>query len=170
MPCGCWRGTEIREVVGLAKHLTDKQKKRIIADYATLGTYSAVARKHRVSVDTVKRVVLRDPETVEKTKEKKEQNTADILQYMEDQKQDVCAIIGLYLKALQDPGRLDRASVQSIAISLGIIIDKFTTVGAMAEEQRLRIAVLREKAGQGERDLALFKNIADANGGRFETD
>ena len=110
----------------MAKHLNDRQKKKIIADYATLGTYAAVARKHEVSVDTVKRVVLRDPETVKKTNQKKAENTADILQYMENQKGDVCNIISLYLSALQDPKKLDRASVQSIAISLGIIIDKFS--------------------------------------------
>lgn len=109
----------------MAKHLTDLQKKQIIADYATLGTYAAVARKHKVSVNAVKRTVSGNPETAKKCKQKKEENTADILQYMEDQKDDVCNIISLYLSALQDPKRLDRASVQSIATSLGIIIDKF---------------------------------------------
>ena len=116
-----------REVVDVAKHLTDKQKKRIIADYATLQNYSAVARKHKVSFDTVKRIVSRDPETVKKTEQKKDENTADILQFMEEQKGEVCDIIELYLKALQDPKKLDRASVQSIATSLGIIIDKFAS-------------------------------------------
>lgn len=110
----------------MAKHLTDLQKKQIIADYATLGTYAAVARKHKVSVNAVKRTVSGNPETAKKCKQKKEENTADILQYMENQKDDVCNIIGLYLSALQDPKRLDRASVQSIATSLGIIIDKFS--------------------------------------------
>lgn len=110
----------------MAKHLTDLQKKQIIADYATLGTYAAVARKYKVSVNAVKRTVSGNPETAKKCKQKKEENTADILQYMEDQKDDVCNIISLYLSALQDPKRLDRASVQSIATSLGIIIDKFS--------------------------------------------
>lgn len=154
----------------MAKHLNDRQKKKIIADYATLGTYAAVARKHKVSVDTVKRVVLRDPETVKKTNQKKDKNTADILQFMEEQKGDVCDIIELYLKALQDPSRLERASVQSVATSLGIIIDKFVGASDMAEEQRLRIAMLKDKTGQGERDLSQFEEIVKANGGKFETD
>lgn len=110
----------------MAKHLTDRQKKKIIADYATLGNYRAVARKHNISADTVKRIVLQDPETVQKTTQKKAENTADILRFMDKQKGDVCDIIGLYLKALQDPRKLERASVQSIATSLGIIIDKFS--------------------------------------------
>lgn len=112
----------------MAKHLTDLQKKQIIADYATLGTYAAVARKHGVTVNTIKKAVSENPETAKKCKQKKEENTADILQYMEGQKDDVCNIISLYLSALQDPKRLDRASVQSIATSLGIIIDKFSAM------------------------------------------
>lgn len=153
----------------MAKHLTDRQKKKIIADYAECGNYSQVARKHKVSFDTVKRTVLSDPETAKKTEQKKDENTADILQFMEDQKGDVCDIISLYLKALQDPERLKRASVQSIATSLGIIIDKFVGASADAEEQRLRIAALKEKTGEGERSLEQFEQIVNAAGGRFET-
>ena len=137
----------------MAKHLTDKQKKRIIADYAELGTYAAVARKHRVSVDTVKRTVLRDPETAKKTKEKKEQNTADILLYMDGKKQDVSEIISLYLEELKKPEKLSKASVQSIATSLGIIIDKFTA----------------ENTRAADKDISLFETIAKAAGGEFET-
>lgn len=158
-----------REVVDVAKHLTDRQKKKIIADYATLGSYRAVARKNGVSADTVKRIVLQDPEIAQKTTQKKDENTADILQFMEDQKGDVCDIISLYLKALQDPERLRRASVQSIATSLGIIIDKFVGASSDAEEQRLRIAALKEKTGEGERNLEQFERIVSAAGGRFET-
>ena len=77
----------------MAKHLTDRQKKKIIADYAECGVYAQVARKHKVSLDTVKRTVLNDPETAEKTRQKKEQNTADILAFMDGKKQDVCDII-----------------------------------------------------------------------------
>lgn len=55
----------------MAKHLTDREKKKIIADYAECGNYSQVARKHKVSFDTVKRVVISDPETVKKRNKKK---------------------------------------------------------------------------------------------------
>lgn len=37
------------------------------------------------------------------------------------------------------------------------------------EEQDLRIAALKEKTGQGERDLSQFEDIVKANGGKFET-
>ena len=65
----------------MAKHLTDREKKKIIADYAECGNYSQVARKHKVSFDTVKRVVISDPETVKKAEQKKEQNTFIFLSF-----------------------------------------------------------------------------------------
>ena len=131
----------------MAKHLTDREKKKIIADYAECGNYSQVARKHKVSFDTVKRVVISDPETVKKAEQKKEQNTADILEFMDKKKEDVCNIISLYLSELQNSDKLQRASIQSIATSLGIVIDKFT------------------KDAQKQSDTSLFDAIAKAAGG-----
>lgn len=134
----------------MAKHLTDKQKKMIIADYVECENYSQVARKHKVSFDTVKRTVLNDPETAKKAEQKKEQNTADILSFMEGKKQDVCEIISLYLTYLKDPEKLQKTSVQGIATSLGIVIDKFT------------------KGVERKPETAMFENIAKAAGGKFE--
>lgn len=127
----------------MAKHLTDEQKKQIIADYATLGTYAAVAKKHGTSETTVRRVVKNDPETSEIVGRKKDQNTADILRFMDEQKGDVCSLIRLYLKELQNPKRISRASVQSLATSLGIVIDKFTGTAAELEKLKAEIAKLR---------------------------
>ena len=135
----------------MAKHLTDRQKKKIIADYTECENYSQVARKHKISVQTVRRAVLQDSETAKKVKQQKERNTADILSFMEEKKEDVCDIIGLYLEYLKDPQKLSRASVQSIATSLGIIIDKFT------------------KDAEKQANTALFENIVKAAGGKFET-
>ena len=39
----------------MAARLTDKQKKKIIADYVELGSYNAVAKIHGVSRQTVKK-------------------------------------------------------------------------------------------------------------------
>lgn len=135
----------------MAKHLTDRQKKKIIADYVELGSYNAVAKKHKLSATTVKNTVLKDKKTVEKCEQKKEQNTADILSFMDGKKKDVCDIISLYLEYLQDPKKLDRASVQSIATSLGIVIDKFT------------------QGAEKKPDTEMFENIVKAAGGKFET-
>ena len=42
----------------MAKRLTDRQKKKIVADYLELQSYNATAKENGVSKDTVKRVVL----------------------------------------------------------------------------------------------------------------
>ena len=110
----------------MAKHLTDRQKKEIISDRAGNMSIRQLSQKYKVSTTTIQRVIKGNPEVTQIVTQKKEENTADILRFMEDQKGDVCDIISLYLKALQDPARLKRASVQSIATSLGIIIDKFS--------------------------------------------
>lgn len=136
-----------REVVTVAKRLTDKQKKKIIADYVECGNYSQVARKHKVAESTVRRTVHADGETAKKAEQKKEQNTADILEFMDSKKDDVCNIISLYLTELQNTDRLKNASIQSIATSLGIIIDKFT------------------RDAQKQSDTSLFSSIAKAAGG-----
>lgn len=111
----------------MAKHLTDRQKKKIIADYAECGNYSQVARIHKVSFDTVKRVVLRDPETAKKAEQKKEQNTADILAHMETKKNAVNQIIDRYLLALLDEEKIEKATPAQLTTALGTLIDKFTS-------------------------------------------
>ena len=131
----------------MAKHLTDREKKKIIADYVELESYNAVAKKHNVSATTVKNTVLKNNESVKKCEQKKEQNTADILEFMDKKKDDVCSIISLYLSELQNSDKLQRASIQSIATSLGIVIDKFT------------------KDAQKQSDASLFDAIAKAAGG-----
>lgn len=110
----------------MAKHLTDKRKKQIIADRAENMSIRQLSQKYRVSTTTIQRVIKENPEVTQIVTQKKNENTADILAFMEGKKQDVCDIISLYLEYLKDPNKLERASVQSIATSLGIIIDKFT--------------------------------------------
>lgn len=109
----------------MAARLTDKQKKKIIADYVELGSYNSVAKKHKVSATTVKKLVLKDNECVKKCEQKKEENTADILAYMDTKKDVVCAIIGNYLEALLDKNKISRATTVQLSTTLGTLIDKF---------------------------------------------
>lgn len=139
----------------MAARLTDKQKKKIIADYVQLGSYNAVAKKHKVADSTVKRIVLSDPEMQKKAEQKKEENTADILAYMESQKQIVCEIIGKGLMALNDPKKLAKANPSQITTALGTLIDKWVMVngssGTETKEDGLS-ASLRELAKEMESD------------------
>ena len=139
----------------MAARLTDKQKKKIVADYLELGSYNAAAKLNGVSNHTVKRVVLGVPEISEKVKQKKEENTADILAYMESQKGLVCEIIGKGLAALNDQEKLSEASPAQITTALGTLIDKFTVSGGgpgdAAKEDDLSKS-LREMAEELESD------------------
>lgn len=112
----------------MAARLTDKQKKKIVADYLELGSYNAAAKLNGVSNHTAKRVVLEVPEISEKVKQKKEENTADIIAYMESQRGLVCDIIDKGLLELSKPGKFERATPIQITTALGTLIDKWSMV------------------------------------------
>ena len=108
----------------VAARLTDKQKKKIIADYVELGSYNAVAKKNKVSKDSVRRTVMNSNDFAQKAQHKKEENTADILSYMDRQKERVCDIIDIALETL--PEKIINARTASeVTTALGTLIDKF---------------------------------------------
>ena len=109
----------------MAARLTDKQKKKIIADYVQLGSYNATAKVNGVSLNTVKKIVQGNADIAEMCNQKKDENTADILAYMDSQKGVVCEIIGKGLAALNDPEKLAEASPAQITTALGTLIDLF---------------------------------------------
>ena len=113
----------------MAARLTDRQKKKILADYVQLGSYNATAKINGCSLNTVKHLVQANAEIAELCNQKKEENTADVLAYMESQKNVVCEIIGKGLAALNDPEKLAEASPSQITTALGTLIDKWAMIG-----------------------------------------
>lgn len=121
----------------MAARLTDRQKKKIIADYVELQSYNAVAKKNNVTHQTVKRVVSASPEFTKIAQQKKEENTADVLAYMDEHKDLVCSFIGLGLKALNDPDKIDGANLTQITTAIGTLIDKWALIsGAPVEKAK----------------------------------
>ncbi len=112
----------------MAARLTDRQRKRIKADYLELNSYNAVAKLHGVSRQTVKNVVTADPESGQLLQKKKEQNTADIISYMEGQRDDVCDVLRICLSELKKPGKYEKVQPQQIATTMAILIDKYTAI------------------------------------------
>ena len=112
----------------MAARLTDKKKKKIIADYVQLGSYNATAKVNGVSLNTVKKIVQGNADIAEMCNEKKEQNTVDILAYMESQKGIVCEILEKGLVALNSPDKLAEASPSQITTALGTLIDKWAMI------------------------------------------
>lgn len=120
----------------MAKRLTDKQKKKIIADYVQLGSYNAVAKINGVSKDSVKRVVLNCEDFAQKAQQKKEENTADIIAYMESQKNSVCEVLKIALNELKKPEKYEKAAPREIATTMAILIDKYTAFGGNSAESQ----------------------------------
>lgn len=118
----------------MAARLTDKRKKKIIADYLETESYNATAKKNGVCGQTVRRVIEESQNITEKFKAKKEQNDADILAYMESQRGLVCQIIQKGLDALNSPDKLADATPAQITTALGTLIDKFTMVRNLTEK------------------------------------
>ncbi len=107
--------------------LTDKQKKKIIADYISTGNYSETARMNgKISPNTVKAIVNADEEFANKCEQKKEENIKDILDYMDSIAEDQKEIIDLSLTALKKKLKNPDAftSVKDIATVYGVIFDK----------------------------------------------
>lgn len=139
----------------MAARLTDRQKKKILADYTQIGSYNAVAKINGVSDKTVRNLVLKNPDITEKYEQKKEQNTTDILDYMERQRDDVCEVLGICLSELKKAERYEKTPPQQIATTMAILIDKYTVFGGgprdEAEEDGLSRS-LRELGGELESD------------------
>lgn len=121
-----WRVIEQKEGGDVARRFTDKEKKQIIADYIDCENYSAVARKHGCSQTAITKIVKADRESLKKLEDKKEENTQDVLAYMDEKKETVCNVIDSLLTAMQDEHKIGRANIQQVATALGIVIDKFT--------------------------------------------
>lgn len=116
-----------------AQKMSEKKRKKIIADWALEGSYRAAARKNKVSPSTVRRLVLAEPELAEAARDKKRACARDMLSYMDGKRDAVCDIIGLSLEELSDPDRLKAAGIRDIATTMGILIDKWTRAQQTAQ-------------------------------------
>ena len=106
--------------------LTDKQKKKIVADYVETQNYTQTGIKNKVDTETVRRIVKADKDFARKSEEKKEKDTKDILEYMDTIKEKQKRIIDLSLQALEE--KLESpdmfTNVKDIATVYGVIFDK----------------------------------------------
>ena len=118
-----------REVVAVGARLTDKQKKKIVADYVQLQNYRAVAKLNDVSANTVRRVIAENPDLEQKCTQKKEQNTQDMLSYLGSKREEAQNLLGMYLQAMADPDKIAEATLPQLSTAFGTIVDKFAMLG-----------------------------------------
>lgn len=124
----------------MAARLTDKQKKKIVADYLELGSYNATAERNGVCGHTVKRLVSECPEISEKLEQKKAENTADILAYMEAQKNRVCEIIDISLEVLPDKIR-NAKTAADVTTAMGTVISKWAEVKDSVDSDGVQVVI-----------------------------
>lgn len=106
--------------------LTDKEKKKIIADYVECGNYREVARINNRSYETIRRIVNSDETISKKMTQKSEENTKDIIEYMDSKKSDTQRVLTKLLHGIEvKADELDMLTdIKGLATAYGIILDK----------------------------------------------
>jgi len=107
--------------------LTDKQKKKIIADYIINNNYSETARLNgNISPNTVKAVVKNNKDVAEKCEQKNKENTDDILTYIDKSFDKQKKVIDLSLNVLEDKLKKPDmfTNVRDVVTVYGILYDK----------------------------------------------
>ena len=113
--------------------LTDEERKQIIADRASGMTYKALAGKYGVAQNTIFQIVKKGPELREECEKKHRETCKDIFEYMDSRKEKAISVLDLAFESLQNPEKYQRASVQSIATMIGIILDKYTQLAQLSK-------------------------------------
>lgn len=124
----------------MAARLTDRQKKKIVADYLEAQSYSAAARMNGVTHQTVKRVVQESSDFSEKLQKKKDENTADILAYMEAQKERVCEIIDISLEVLPEK-IMNAKTAADVTTAMGTVISKWAEIKENAGGDKVQVVI-----------------------------
>lgn len=125
----------------MAARLTDRQKKKIVADYLECQSVNLAAKRNGVSWDSAKKALEEAGEIEKKLEQKKEENTADILAYMDSQKEIVCEIIGKGLAVLNNSEKLAEATPAQITTAIGTLIDKWTLIKGEEEEDKVQVII-----------------------------
>lgn len=118
----------------MAKHLDDKTKKKIIAEYVNCGNYSEVARKFNTSVPTVKRVVNNDEKTLNKVKHKKEENIKNVLEWLERNQNKILSKCEMIIDSI-DKDVVEMTPLNLKTIAFGTLIDKLTLPTKMINDK-----------------------------------
>ena len=131
--------------------LTDKQKKKIIADYVDNNNYSETARINNISETSVRRIVKGNEGITEKVEQKKEENSQDMFEYMKKKDDDKKRIVDLCFEALDKKlSNLDMfTNVKDIATVYGIIMDK---------ELKFRELELRKQEIENQKNTSVTNN------------
>jgi hypothetical protein len=153
----------------MAKKKTDKEIKEIIAYYLDCNNYSETARKFDMSDTGVKKLIQREQgkESTRLLEEKKNNNTQEVIQDMDDRKETVKRLLGKLLNAIEDKvDNIDMfTSVRDLAMAYGTVVDK--EFKRQELELKKKEIALMEKELEG--DSSLNGSIIEAIKGQMTT-
>lgn len=153
----------------MAKKKTDKEIKEIIAYYLDCNNYSETARKFGMSDTGVKKLIDRESnkESTKLLEEKKNNNTQEIMQDMDDRKETVKRLLGKLLKGIE--AKIDNVdmftSIRDIAMAYGTIVDK----EFKRQELELKKKELALMEKELESDSSLNGSIIEAISGQMSS-
>lgn len=121
----------------MAKRLTDKEKKEIIAYYIESQNYRETARKYNISDNTVRLIVKNGKDISQNLAQKKEENTKNILQELDKTKEKRIKLLNKMIDKMDEKvENLDMfTNVKDLATAYGIIVDKDMKFVELAKER-----------------------------------
>lgn len=153
----------------MAKKKADKEIKEIIAYYLDCNNYSETARKFGMSDTGVKKLIDRESnkESTKLLEEKKNNNTQEVMQDMDDRKETVKRILGKLLKGIEDKSdNVDMfTSIRDLAMAYGTIVDK----EFKRQELELKKKELALMEKELESDSSLNGSIIEAISGQMSS-
>lgn len=153
----------------MAKKKTDKEIKEIIAYYLDCNNYSETARKFGMSDTGVKKLIDRESnkESTKLLEEKKNNNTQEVIQDMDDRKETVKRVLGKLLDGIEN--KIDNVdmftSIRDIAMAYGTLIDK----EFKRQELELKKKELALMEKELESDSSLNGSIIEAISGQMSS-
>lgn len=108
----------------MASKYDERFKAQVIADRALLGSNAATAKRHGISPTTVKKWCRENGELSEKCQQKKDEVTADVLDYIKGLSPKLCGVLELVVQAMTDPDKLEKAKLSELATVYGVLTDK----------------------------------------------
>lgn len=122
----------------MGRRLTDKERKKIVADYINNQNYCKTARMNNTSESNVRKIIKESKDTEEikkKCEQKKIENTKDIIEEMEKTKSKRIKLLSKMIDKIDEKvDNLDMfTNVKDLATAYGIIVDKDMKFAEMAK-------------------------------------
>lgn len=148
---------------------TDKEQKEIIAFYLECNNYSETARHFGMSDTGVRKIIKKnaDNDSTKQLEEKKDNNTKEVIQDMDDRKENTKKLLRKLLDAIEDKvDNIDMfTSVRDLAMAYGTIVDK----EFKRQEIELKKKELELQAKELESDNSLSGSIIQAIQGQMSS-